>query len=414
MTFRNYIAAKSMIGILTWAFSVSSAHAGVNESVENALIPGDGQFGKISFDLQYRYEYVDQKGAGTANGDPIRLRLGYLTPTVYNTQAFLEFEGNTPVFKNDYNSLRNGKTQFPVIADPQEAELNQGWLAFTGIPDTTLKAGRQRITYNNHRFIGNVGWRQLEQTYDSATLVNKSLYQTDIKAGYIFNVKNVLSQDINMSSPILNLSYNVQDIGILTGYGYWLDFNNTPRLGLSSQTYGIRFSGATTVIDNLKALYTAEYANQLDYQKNPSNYNADYYHAIVGFKAPQLGWGFSNLIGKVGWEQLGSNNGVAFQTPLGTNHAFNGWADQFLVTPPTGIQDLYGSISAKLHGVKMMVVYHQFDSAVGNIDYGHEIDALIVKKFGKHYRMLAKYAQYYSRNFKTDTQKFWLAFGVNF
>ncbi len=61
-----------------------------------------------------------------------------------------------------------------------------------------------------------------------------------------------------------------------------------------------------------------------------------------------------------------------------------------------------------------MVVYHQFDSAVGNIDYGHEIDALIIKKFGKHYRLLAKYAQYYSQNFKADTQKFWLAVGVSF
>lgn len=411
---QNHIAGNVLICLFTMVFLISSTHAGINEVVENVLKPSNGQYGQIHFDLQYRYEYVNQKGTGTANGDPIRLRLGYLTPTVYKTQAFVEFEGNTPVFEKNYNSLRNGKTQFPIIADPQEAELNQGWLAFFGLPDTTVKAGRQRITYDNHRFIGNVGWRQLEQTYDSATFVNKSLYHIDVKAGYIFNVKNVLSQDINMSSPILNLSSSVPDIGTLTGYGYWLDFSNRSRLRLSSQTYGIRFNGTATVIDNLKALYTAEYAKQFDYQKNPLSFNADYYHAIAGFNVPALGWGLSNLTAKVGWEQLGSNKGVAFQTPLGTNHAFQGWADQFLVTPATGIQDLYGSLSANLRGVKMTVVYHQFDSAVGTIDYGHEIDALIVKKFGEHYKILAKYAQYYARNFKTDTQKFWLAIGISF
>jgi len=90
------------------------------------------------------------------------------------------------------------------------------------------------------------------------------------------------------------------------------------------------------------------------------------------------------LTGKIGWEQLGSDNNISLQTPRGTNHAINGWAEKFLVTPPNGIQDLYGILSARLFGVKIAALYHHFDSAVGSIDYGHEIDTLVVKKFAKH------------------------------
>jgi hypothetical protein len=49
-----------------------------------------------------------------------------------------------------------------VIADPQTSELNQLWVSYTGIPDTEIKGGRQRIIFDDSRFIGNVGWRQME------------------------------------------------------------------------------------------------------------------------------------------------------------------------------------------------------------------------------------------------------------
>lgn len=383
------------------------------KSVEDAL---KGDWGQIKFNINWRFENVDQQGLGVANGDPIRLRLGYLTPEFYDFQAFAEFEGNTPVFVDQYNSLVNGKTQFPVIADPQAAEINQGWLSYAGIPDTVAKVGRQRIKYDNVRWIGNVVWRQLEQTFDSVSLVNKTIGNSELQGAFIWNVRNILAKDVNMTSPIFNLAYTFPNIGKLTTYAYLLDYTGTTGADLrnSTQSYGIRFNGKTGIIDNLKAHYTAEYAYQRDYMNNPVRYDANYMHFIGGLEIPDLAWGFTNLTGKIGWEQLGSDNNQGLQTPLGTNHAFNGWADLFLVTPPQGLQDLYGVLSTKLFGVKLMTVYHQFDSAVGGIDYGHEIDALVVKKFAKHYTVLFKYANYFARNFKTDTQRFWVSVGVDF
>ena len=50
---------------------------------------------------------------------------------------------------------------------------------------------------------------------------------------------------------------------------------------------------------------------------------------------------------------LGGDNGSgnrAFQTPLATKHAFQGWADQFLTTPADGIEDAYLGVTAPLLG----------------------------------------------------------------
>ena len=104
---------------------------------------------------------------------------------------------------NDYNSIRNHKTQFPVIADPAEAELNQGWLAYSGLPDTTIKGGRQKIIYNNHRFVGNVGWRQMEQTFDAASILNQSIGNSDLKLAFVWNVRTVISKSVSVASPTL-------------------------------------------------------------------------------------------------------------------------------------------------------------------------------------------------------------------
>ena len=389
-----------------------------NHTVEDAL--KDDFYGQIKFDLRYRFEYVDQAGLGAGNADPLRLRLGWLSPEfVSGFQAFIEFEGLTHVFANQYNSTRNGKTQFPVIADPSVAELNRFWLSFNGIPDTLLKVGRQRIRYDNQRFLGNVGWRQLEQTFDSFTLANNSIENLDVQAGYLWNVLNVTGRNVGVRAPILNVSYDVKDYGKLTGYGYWLgyttSFNSGPTpYAFATQTYGLRFNGGTKIVDNLKALYTAEYAFQMDYDKNPRKYTVHYFDVMGGLQVPELGAGFSNLVAKVGWSQLGSSGGSAFQTPLGTNHKFQGWADKFLVTPPQGIQDLNAEVGFKFYGIKMAAIYHNFRSAVGGVEYGNEVDAVIARKFGKHYTVLAKYAQYYAKNFATDTQKFWLSVETKF
>jgi hypothetical protein len=192
--FRQPLSSGSFAGILMLGLGATDlAFAeGFNESIEKALTVGGG---KINIDLRYRFEYVDQANLPeTAKADTIRTRIGYLAPTFHGLQAFAEYEGNQDIFSNDYNSTWNDKTRYPLIADPQKNELNQLWLAYSGLPETVLKVGRQRIIFDNHRFIGNVVWRQLEQTYDAIAITNKSLPDTTITAGYIWKVQDVTSR----------------------------------------------------------------------------------------------------------------------------------------------------------------------------------------------------------------------------
>lgn len=193
----------------------------------------------------------------------------------------------------------------------------------------------------------------------------------------------------------------------------FIDLNDIPVYGLSSQTLGLRFDGTHQLSDNVKAVYEAEYATQSDYKDSPLDYNASYYHIAGGLSAH----GFT---GKLGYEVLGSDNGSAsFQTPLATLHKFNGWVDKFLGTPTGGLDDFYGSLSYKfdgdssLKGLKLDVVYHDFSADVGG-DYGSEIDLQVSKKIGKHYYAGLKYADYNATGFSSDTQKIWFTIGANY
>lgn len=408
ISFTGYfiLSKRFFLGTLVLAGCLYLTQVSAVERHDNPL--DFGAYGKVSANLRYRFENVNEKGVTrkTANASIIRLRLGYLTPKFYGFQSFAEYEGNQDIV-NDYNSLRNGKTRHSVVADPQQNELNRFWIDYSEIPDTLIKIGRQRIKLDNDRFIGNVGWRQLEQTYDSALVQNQSLPDTKITVGYISSVRTIIDTNDNMNTPIANISYDGWGFGKLTGYAYLIDFNPQARSTSSSQSYGLRFSGSTPVTDGIEALYTAEYAYQKDYQDNPNDFDVNYLNFEFGGRA-------AGFTGKAGYANLSADNGVGFSTPLATLHAFQGWSDVFLNTPPDGIRDIYGEVSTQIYGVKLAAVYHDFDNAAGKRDFGGEIDLLIAKKFTKHYSAAVKYARYDADDFKNDTQKIWVLGQVSF
>ena len=407
-----FIAVLSLSVISTPIFAFD-----LNESTKKVLKLGqdDAKYGQIKFDLRYRYEYADTKNTPPipANANTFRLRLGYLTPEFFGLQGFVEYE-DVYAAQNDYNGIVSGDKRYHVVADPADRhELNQLWISYKGVPDTVIKGGRQRIKLDDDRFIGNVGWRQMEQTFDSVIVINKSIANLTAKAGYIGRVKNILSRTNVMNAPFVNIGYEYGDLGSVIGYGYWLKFvDDQPLFGLSSQTYGIRFIGSPKINDDLKLHYLAEYSYQEDYVNNPVSYQAHRYNLMTGITA-------YGVTAKAAVERLGGNGTIAFNTPLGTNHAFQGWADRFLVTPASGIRDINFTLSGKLVGTKLMFVYHNFQDDNGNFTFGNEYDFLAKKKFGKHYHVLAKYAYYVGDNnapggFKNDTQKIWVEGGVNF
>ncbi len=392
-------------------FFAHAASADIDKTIEDALKFGDG--GAIKADINYRWENVNQDAgaAKTANANTVRTRIGVLSPKFFGIQGFAEYEG-THALQDDYNNGRGNKPAFSNIADPSLNELNQLWLSYSDIPDTVIKGGRQRIKFDDDRFIGNVGWRQLETTFDSVLVTNKSLPNTTINAGYIGNVQTFLSTTENIDAPIVNVNYKLGDYGNLIGYGYWLDYTD-PSVAIrnkSSQTFGVRLNGATPKFyEHYSLLYTAEWGIQQDYGHRAVAYEANRYNVMGGFTAY-----FLNFQGAM--EQLDGNAKGQFNTPLGTNHAFQGWADLFLTTPVNGIRDVFGTVSAKVWDESLTLVgsYHDYTDDSGSKHYGDEWNFQAVKKIGKHYSVMVKYANYSADTINTDTQKIWLQGNINF
>lgn len=387
---------------LSFAVLLACAQAPLSQAQDlGAALTG----GKFSADLRYRYETVDQANAlKNARASTLRGRGGYETGAWRGLSAMLEAEAVVAVGDDRYNSTVNGRTDYSVVADPEDAEINQAWLRYSGLPATRLTYGRQRIALDNQRFVGAVGWRQNEQTFDALTAVNESLPHTRLSAGYIYNVNRVFSDkspvgDFDSSSAILNANYRGFAAGELSGYGYLLDFSNAAAS--SSRTWGLRFRGATDLRQALKALYTAEYATQRDWGDNPRSYRVDYYFLEGGLA-------LGALEVKLGHEALGSDGTSAFQTPLATLHAFNGWADLFLATPATGLRDTHLKAGWTVGGVRLDAIYHDFRADRGGARYGTEWDFQALLPFRQRYAAGIKYAAYDAKSFSVDTEKLWL------
>ena len=354
--------------------------------------------GKPSLNLRYRFESVDQAGfANKAEASTLRTQLGYATGDYHGFGAFLQFEDVRAIGSERYNSTANGLTQYPVVADPKGNEINQAYLSYQGIPNTTLKYGRQVITYDNHRFVGNVGWRQNEQTYDAFTLQNKSLPSTTINYAHVTNNNRFFGEDhptlsdLRMNTDLFNVAYSGFKAGKIVGYGYLLDYDPGQAGGFpvtaSNKTFGLRFDGGHP-LDGWRLLYTAEYANQSDYKDGASTVDADYTYGMIGadFKGVQV---------KLNYEILGGDGVYGFATPLATLHAHNGWADKFLNTPRDGIRDAFVSVGGSPGwGVNLLAVYHDYSSDNLSYRYGSEWNLQASKKFEKNLTVLVKYADY--------------------
>lgn len=394
--------------------------------------------GKVHFDFRYRYEQVDQQGFDLdAYASTLRTRLNYTTAAWNGLTAMLEAANVVVLGQYDlYNSTTNGATDRPVVADPTYTEMNQAWLkyergGFTGI------GGRQVINLDNQRFVGNVAWRQNDQTYDAVTLKLASIPRTQLFYSWVGNVNRVTGPDngtfpgnLAGSTSLLNAKVDLGAAGGLTVFGYWLDFDrNQPYSAavtnnLSSASYGALWNG-TLKSGDWKFGGSASYAQQSDDGQSTLHYDADYWwlEGTVDFRT----YGF-----KVGYEVLGGNdwndpNSTGFQTPLATLHIFQGWADKFTTTPKAGVEDFYVGAAAKFGDLALNLVYHDFGTEAKALDttgapfssYGSEWDASAGYKFGTRYEALVKYANYAAdRDVPgpqgSDTTKFWLQLSATF
>jgi len=403
------------ISALAFLCSTAAAHA------ELPLVGIIAQ-GRAVIDLRARYETVtDASKTLDANANTIRARLGYDTGYWNNFQLGFDFDQIWTVGGATYNSTRNGKTTYPTIADPSMTALNRLTLTYASDFDTKFIIGRQRLLIGNQRFVGNAGWRQHEQTYDSLSAVNTSITDLTFTYAYLYRVNRVNGPAIPVpsntnpaatgqanyfksDSHVMDAVYIGVDNLRLEGYAFLLDLKapsyatlaaqQTAALRLSTATYGGRADYSFPITEDIGAKLTGEFAHQTNYANNPLSFGLNYW----------LGEGsvsYKGATGLIGYEVLEGNGSIGFATPLATLHAFNGWADMFLTTPTNGLKDFYVKASyaipadfVEMKSLTGIITYHDFTTDNLSAGIGTEWDASAELAVDANASVLVKYANY--------------------
>lgn len=403
------VAALSLLLLGTIADAGQEKQQSVNE-IGTAIAAGEA-----NVHLRYRYEFVDQESfAKDASASTLLLRLNYKTGGWNKWSGFLEFDHVMNVFSTSFNSAAGTSSPrrdaYPVVADPKGPDLNQLYFQYKPDDEWQFKIGRQRIILDDQRYVGGVGWRQNEQTYDSLSLNWTGAPNTNVFYSYVVNANRIFGTtvpagDNRQDTHLLNVRYGEAGKWTVGGFAYLID--NDDVAAFSTATLGLRASGSVKAGDGKIDLF-AELATQSDYGNNPAAYDTEYLR-LQGI------WTLNAFSAGIGFESLGSDNGQGFVTPLATLHVFNGWADQFLGTPGTGIEDTWFRAGYKSGKWALQLIYHDFAADVGSQDYGTELDLSAARPLSDRYSLLLKFADFRADSLAfQDTTKFWLMLTANY
>lgn len=294
-----------------------------------------------------------------------------------------------PIFNSD------GK-RYDTVVEKQQAMLSEASLDYK-VGKTDLHVGRSQINLDNQRFIGTVGWRQTERSYDTVHVRNNDIENLDIFVAYVYGFAGVVNTTTTETNSIfMHANYKVNDALNITAYNY--------MLASQHDTIGFYLDGKFDL--GAKFDYRAEYAIQRDATMDLRNDNVQ---ADASYFNLDLGANLSGLLVGVNYEVLSGSTGTDgktnFNPNLGTNHKFNGWADVFYVGnrgPQSGLRDANVRLGYKAKGFgKFLAIYHNFTAdtikGANSSDLGTEINFLYVNKIPgvNGLSCLFKYASYF-------------------
>lgn len=403
---------------------MTAAGAHAEDTVSDALAAS-----KPIVESSLRLEQVQQQAvANKAEALTWRNRVGFQTGTFKNFTALIELE-NVQAFEGNYNSTLNGKTTYPTVLDPKVTEINRAQIAWTPTETTTVTLGRQRIILDDARFIGNVGWRQDEQTFD-AVRFDTTLWRVKLTAAYLGRVNRVVAdaKDWRSNSYLVNASYSVSEALKFTAFDYALKFSTAATTPVAAdatnaaassvnitglRAYGSDWAGA------FKLGYVAQYAEEKNFGANPAKFKLA--ETMLEGNATYDIYTF-----KLNFESLQGNGTVGFVTPLGTVHAFQGFADVFSATGGNktfvnGIDDLSYSFVIAGHtkpwapyvmNPTLTVVYHDLSTDRLDQAIGKEWDGVLLFGITKNLTCMLKYADFEraATTMPASRTKTWLMF----
>lgn len=290
--------------------------------------------------------------------------------------------------------------------------LHEAWAEVLFNKKVSLKVGRQELSYDDHRILGNVGWAQQARSHDLALLKIEGELKAHIG----------IAHNTNNTSPT-NLIYALTP-GYKAMQFLWLHHaaNNfkVSFLALNNGIQQVKASG-TTLIN-----YSQTIGPRLAYQNEKLGGNLTFYYqtgktevgtelaaynlmAELSFKVSQT----SSFI--IGYERLSGTDQInpaddknhSFFPFYGTNHKFNGLIDYFYVgnhANNVGLQDFFTKLKLKYEKHSGGIDLHYFTSAADLVDpqdsqnalsknLGTEVDIYWTYTVDKNISLSVGYAQ---------------------
>ncbi|CAM3726411.1 hypothetical protein FSS13T_01670 [Flavobacterium saliperosum S13] len=376
------------------------------------LMIGTGAFAQeldANLQLRPRYEY--------RNGFKELMKDGSLPTSFVSQRSRLNFN-----FKQDklkakltFQNIRVwGDVATTATADKNGVALFEAWAQYDFNAKWSAKVGRQVLSYDNQRIMGEIDWAQQGQSHDAALIsfkptnhqldlgfaVNsdaeklyRDLYTTSYKhmqyAWYHTSFSN-----LNMSLLFLNVGFqykevptNELEVDNMQTFGTYLSYKKNKfdsNLGVYSQTGEGKLVTENTSINALYAGLNLSYS------------------ITDKFKA---GLGYEYLSGK---DQDDTDSKIKSFNPIfGTNHAFNGFMDYFYVgnyKNTVGLQDLFAKLTYTSNKWQFNAMPHAFMTAADVIDptdttkkmdsyLGTEIDLTASYAFHKDINITGGYSQ---------------------
>ncbi|GAA4884681.1 alginate export family protein [Flaviramulus aquimarinus] len=278
--------------------------------------------------------------------------------------------------------------------------VQEAWADLKLGASSSLKIGRQPLSYDDQRILGGLGWAQQARTHDAAVYkYSKDGYSLDIggalnttidevyNTSALFSYRDMVFVRANKKSGNLNISF----LGLVNTF----QDSNVDGMNKSSLiTAGLHADY------KLKALTLT---SNLFIQDGERIGGVDVKGAFLASLGAKYKLNDTNSIGLTYEIISGRNSESAAFFPLyGTNHAFNGLIDRFYVGNhgnAGGLKDLKLAYKTKISGVAVTLAGHYFSehsdaNAFESKDLGTEIDLVLAKKF-KEFKLVGGYSHFF-------------------
>ena len=408
----NAILFVSLLFFLLAAQAAQAAHYKDYKTIKAALEHGDP-----SLNFRLRHEQSKQEYLLNGRASTLQSKFGYQSADFYQNNLSLEIVNVSSFLGQHYNPAVGllTKPDYTVISDPRGIGVSNMNITSQWFPYTDLILGRQYISLDNERMVGDNPFRQYPTSFDAITVKNDYFQYFEIFYSFIGHINTYKNDNYNVEgrrklyTNLVNVTWKNFMYGQITAYVY---SNNDHDVSDNSQnTMGLRAISDKEFKQEFDYGYELEVAHQKNKVNNPNKYSAIYIAANVNKEIAEI---FNNwtIISTLGGEFLGGHSGGApgrsFRFPLGSLYGFNGLAEGYTTTPDRGLIDYYTSCETQyLDSLSLVLSLHLFQFAKGSGQQiaGREIDFSVAYKFTKDVNIQFRVAHLNAINNSTRSVK---------